>query len=70
MVKWPHIDDRDMPCFTHLTLTTKESQSLRTVIPRSVVEKLKLKSTDMVEWSETSKGDCYKERTKSSITLL
>ncbi|MGA9151992.1 MAG: AbrB/MazE/SpoVT family DNA-binding domain-containing protein [Candidatus Nitrosopolaris sp.] len=35
---------------THLALVTKGSQSLRTVIPRSIAEKLGLGPSDMLEW--------------------
>lgn len=42
---------------THLALISKDAQSLKTTIPRNIVKLLKLKSTDMLEWLETNKGD-------------
>ena len=42
---------------THLALISKEAQSLKTTIPRNIVKRLKLESTDMLEWLETNKGD-------------
>jgi hypothetical protein len=47
---------------THLALVSKSAQSLKTTIPRSVVKKLKLQQSDMLEWLETSKGDIVVRR--------
>ena len=41
---------------TRVTLTSKNSQSLRTVIPRSVCKKMNLQLYDMLEWVNADKN--------------
>ena len=44
--------------FSHLNKTVGDkSNSLRTVVPHTIVEKMKLTDSDILEWIETSKGD-------------
>ena len=44
--------------FSHLNKTVGDkSNSLRTVVPRQVVQKLGLTETDILEWILQSKGD-------------
>ena len=39
-----------------LATITRQSQSLRTVIPQSITKKLKLRTTDVLEWVEDENG--------------
>jgi bifunctional DNA-binding transcriptional regulator/antitoxin component of YhaV-PrlF toxin-antitoxin module len=53
-----------MRIFTHLVLISKNAQSIKTTIPRSVVKKLKLQPKDLLEWYETEKGDIIVRKLK------
>jgi antitoxin component of MazEF toxin-antitoxin module len=48
---------------SHLHLTVGDrSNSLRTVVPHQIVEKLHLTVSDILEWVVTSKGDILVKR--------
>jgi hypothetical protein len=46
---------------SHLTLTVKDSRSLRTVVPHLIVKKLNLSTDSMLEWVDRN-GEILVER--------
>ena len=46
----------ELKATSHVTLANARTMSIRTTVPQAVVERLKIKTTDVLEWSLPERG--------------